>query len=199
MGSPARPRVRFGEGDVLQFRIELEGLLPVVWRRIIVSARASLHELHGVIERAMGRDAGGGYLFEVDGVRYADAEGDPGPGREGEYTALEALQLAPGARFSHVAEGHSEPWRHLVTLEQIAPRMVGQRLPVCVGGGRAAPPIECDGARGYRALLAAMREPLDPRAADLRTWLPDDFDPEFVNLVAINADLAKVPKHRPAA
>jgi hypothetical protein len=199
MGTSGRPRVRHGEGDVLQLRIELEGLLPVVWRRLVVSGRASLHELHDIIEHAMGREPGGGYAFLVDGVRYTDAGGDAAPGRAGEFTSLDALGLAPGSRLRHITESHGEPWRHVITIEAIAPRMVGQRLPACLAGGRAAPPPECDGVGEYRDLLAALEEPHDPRAADLRTLLPEDFDPEFMDLVGINAELARIPKHRPAA
>ena len=71
---PSRSRVRFGEGRVFQLRVELVDISPTVWRRLVVSARASLHELHVVIERAMGRDPGIGYEFDVDGVRYINPE-----------------------------------------------------------------------------------------------------------------------------
>src|SRR5512141_1646389 len=70
MALPSRPRVRFGSGDVYQLRIELDGIVPMIWRRIMVSGRASLHELHGVIQGAMRCDESTPYHFEVDGVRY---------------------------------------------------------------------------------------------------------------------------------
>jgi hypothetical protein len=199
MGAPGRHRIRFGDGDVLQFRIELIGITPMVWRRVTVSGRASLQELHGVIQRAMGRGADGGYAFEVDGVRYLDPIDDPEPGHASDDTSLEMLELHPGAVCQHVAEHHGEPWQDQVILELMAPRLMGQRLPVCLAGGRAAPPEDCDGPGRYREMLAALAEPHDPRNADLRAWLPDDFDPAYVDLVAINASLARLPKHRPAA
>jgi Plasmid pRiA4b ORF-3-like protein len=199
MESSARPRIRFGEGRVFQLRVELDGVTPVVWRRIMVSGRASLHELHRVIERSMQRDGGGGYAFQVDGVRYVDPADEPGPGRDAHDVSLEALALHPGIRLLHVAENHGEPWQHIVTLEQARPRLVGQRLPVCVAGARAAPPDDCSGPRAYRELLTVLADPLDPRAAELRSWLPEHFDPEYADVTAINAALAKVPKHRPAA
>ena len=199
MGAPARYRIRFGDGAVLQFRIELEGITPVVWRRVAVSGRTSLQELHGVIQRAMGRDAEVAYAFEVDGVRYLDSIDDPEPGHEADDTSLEMLELHPGAVARHAVQHHGEPWHDRVILELVAPRMIGQRLPTCLAGGRAAPPDDCDGPSGYRAMLAALAEPLDPRSAEMRAWLPEEFDPEYVDLVAINASLARTPKHRPAA
>lgn len=194
-----RLRVRFGEGNVLQLRIELQDVVPTVWRRALVSARASLHELHAVIQGAMNRETNNGYRFDVDGVSYGDPEDGPDRGHDASTTALEALGLHIGASFMHVADDHQEPWRSLVTLEQDSPRLVGQRLPVCIAAGRAAPPVDCAGPAEYRRILAALADPLDPGAADLRSWLPEHFDPAYASVTAINALLARIPRHRPAA
>lgn len=194
-----RARIRFGEGPVFQLRLELEGITPAVWRRILVSARASLMELHEVIERAIGAGADAGYHFDVDGIRYGDPLDEPVLGRRTDTVALESLGLHLGARFHHIAEHHGEPWRHAVTLERSAARLVGQRLPSCITGCRAAPPPECAGPGAFRELLAQIADPLDPRAAEWRNWLPEHFDPDYADVTAINAALARIPKHRPAA
>jgi hypothetical protein len=195
----SRPRIRFGEGRVFQLRVELDEVAPLVWRRLLVSGRASLHELHDVIERAMGGDTDDGYTIRVDGIAYHPIADEPPRGRECEATSLDDLGLHIGARFEHLAEAHGDPWHHVVTVEQVTLRLVGQRLPACIAGGRAAPPDDCTGPRAYRELLAALADPLDPRTADVRSWLPDHFDPEYVDVTAINAALARIPKHRPAA
>jgi hypothetical protein len=195
----SRSRIRFGEGHVVQLRVELELVTPTVWRRLLVSDRASLHELHDVIEHAMGRDPYRPFRFEVDGVRYHDPVDAPRPGRHADRVALDTLGLHVGARFTHLAENHGDPWRHVLSVEQIAPRRVGLRLPTCVAGRRAAPPDDCAGPRHYREMLAAIADPTDPRCAELRSWLPEHFDPDYADVTSINAALAKVPKHRPAA
>ncbi|MGH7582049.1 MAG: plasmid pRiA4b ORF-3 family protein [Gemmatimonadales bacterium] len=195
----ARPRIRFGEGRVFQLRIELKGIDPPIWRRVLVSARASLHELHDVIERALGPDGTRGYTFEVDGVGFTDPNGDTALGAQAAGTSLDSLGLHVGARFTHRAENHGDPWTHVLTIEQVVPRFVGQRLPSCVAGRRAAPPDEVSGPAAYRELLAAFSRPLDARSAELRSWLPEHFDPEYADLTTINAALARIPKHRPAA
>ncbi len=198
MGYSARPRVRFGDGDVYQLRIELSGILPTVWRRVAVAGRASLHELHGIIQRSLDRDdeSGFGYCFVVDGVSYFDPGERPEPGHAAAATSLEQLALHAGARFEHAVEHLGDGWQHVVTLELVTPRLVGQRLPSCLGAGRAAPPEHCGGAPDYRALLEALEDPHDPLARD---WLPEDFDPGHVDVVTINAALARLPRHRPAA
>ncbi len=197
MASSSRPRIRRGEGDVIQFRLDLATVRPPIWRRLQVSARASLLELHAVVQRTLGRDEAPIHAFEIDGVRYAD------PGEcldcSTERTALAVLPLHAGARLVHEVESEGEAWCHVLTVEQVAPRLVGQRLPLCLGGEGAAPPDDVEGPERYQAMLAALEHPFDPRAAELRSWLPHDFDPGFVDLTAINARLARLPKHRPAA
>lgn len=199
MALPARERVRHGDGEAMQFRIELDGVAPTVWRRVAVSSRASLHELHGVIQRVLGHDPEASYRFEIDGVLYRDPADDPTPGHAADEVSLGVLELHVGAMSEHVVETLDEPWLHRLVLERSAPRLVGQRLPICLAAGRAAPPDDCDGPGHYRAMLAALAAPLDPRGADLRTWLPEGFDPDYADLAGINAALAKLPKHRPAA
>ena len=108
------------------------------------------------------------------------------------------LELHPGAVLLHVAEHHGEPWRDRVTLELVTPRLVGQRLPVCIAGARAAPPDDCESPSQFQAMLAAIAYPLDPASADLCAWLPDGFDLAYVDLAALNAGLSKIPRHRPA-
>jgi hypothetical protein len=197
MGSSTRPRIRRGEGAVLQLRVELTGVHPTIWRLLLVSERASLLELHGAIQRALGTDASPEHAFEVDGVRYADPEACTDCTTE--ETDLASLGLVPGSRLLHEVATEGEPWRHVVTVEQVSPRLVGQRLPVCLAGERASPPDDIEGPARFQHLLAALDAPLDARTAELRDWLGEDFDPAFVDLTTINAQLARMPRHRPAA
>jgi hypothetical protein len=199
VGSSTRPRIRHGDGNVVQLRIELEEVHLRVWRRLLVSARASLLELHGVIQRTLGRDGFEAHAFEYDGIRYLDPDAGIENAPATDATSLRSLALNAGVRLVHEVETGSEPWRHVVTVEKITPRLVGQRLPACVDGGGAAPPDDCDGPSHYRDLLALLDRPDDPWDHELREWLPADFDPRWVDFIAINARLARLPKHRPAA
>lgn len=199
MGLSSRPRIRHGEGDVAILRVELADLSPGIWRRIAISTRASLLELHAVIQGAFGQFPADEHEFERDGVRYLDPAGADRPSHATDHTALHALAIMPGSRFTHAAATLDEPWRHVVTAEHLAPRLVGQRVPLCLAAVGAPPPEDCEGPTRYRELLASLDAPLDPRAAELREWLPADFDPRYANVNAINAHLGRLPKHRPAA
>lgn len=191
-----RPRIRVGEGQVLQFRVELLDVAPAVWRRLLLAERASLEEFHLSIEASMHTTPDGGYQFVVDGVSYAD---DSDGRRDPVTVALQSLGLHAGMRFEHASGGSPEPWRHVITVEAISPRLVGQRVPSCIAGARAAPPDGCAGPSAYRELLRVWHDPFDPHAAEWRSHLADHFDPDYADITAINAALARIPKRRPAA
>ena len=44
-------------GSVLQLKVRLLGISPMIWRRILVPEAMTLHELHGVLQVAMGWEA----------------------------------------------------------------------------------------------------------------------------------------------
>lgn len=55
---------------ILQFRVWLKGLSPMVWRRVQVPATMTLREFHGVLQVAMGWEGIHLYQFVVHTVRY---------------------------------------------------------------------------------------------------------------------------------
>jgi len=40
--------------EIVQIKVWLLGISPMVWRRLLVPSTCTLHELHGVIQVAMG-------------------------------------------------------------------------------------------------------------------------------------------------
>lgn len=196
MTSAYRPRIRHGDGSVVHLRVDLDGVMPPTWRRLEVSSRASLLELHAVLQRAFGQSDGAAHRFVIDGVQYHDPDSATDPNHATDHTDLRALALHRGDRFVHEVETGADAWLHHVVVENRTPRLTNQRLPWCVTGEGASPPDECDGPLHYQEMLAALVSPLDPRSVELREWLPNDFDPNFVDLTAINAELGRLPKHR---
>lgn len=196
MHGAGRARIRHGDGAVMQLRADLDGLTEPVSRRLLVSTRASLLELHLVVQRSFGRPEAEVHHFDIDGIRFHDPGARDDPSHGTDRNDLRSAGLHAGARFVHEADSGDGAWRHILTVEQVSPRLVGQRLPVCLDGIGASPPEDCENAARYQALLDALAAPLDPRAAELRQWLPPDFDPDYVDLTAINAELGRLPRHR---
>lgn len=181
---------------MVHLRVDLAGVTPPVWRRLEVSSRASLLELHAVIQCAFGHPGVAPHHFSFDGVQYQDPDAGGEPARATDQNDLRALALHRGDRFSHEVEIGAGSWRHEIVMEHRTPRLTSQRVPWCVTGAGASPPEDCDGPVQYQRWLDALGASPEARNAELRDWLPTDFDPSFVDLVAINAGLAKLPKRR---
>jgi hypothetical protein len=196
MSSPQRQRVRHGDGAVATLRVDLDGVDVFVSRRLLVSTRATLLELHAIFQRAFGQHESAEHRFDVDGVAYHDPEGGQDELHSTELNDLRSLGLHAGLTFVHESPTPSSAWRHSVVVEQLSPRLTGQRLPLCIEGEGASPPEDCDGPEEYGEMLAALASPYDPEAAELRQWLPEQFDPTFCDVPAINVALSKVPRLR---
>jgi Plasmid pRiA4b ORF-3-like protein len=81
---------------ILQFKVWLIGISPMVWRRVLVPAAFTLGELHGVIQVAMGWEGIHLYQFSLRAVRYGSWE----LSASSPDVTLAALRLRKGARSS---------------------------------------------------------------------------------------------------
>ncbi|WP_202800484.1 plasmid pRiA4b ORF-3 family protein [Novosphingobium sp. Rr 2-17] len=130
--------------DILQFKIWLKGLSPMIWRRVQVSEDATLRELHGIFQLTMGWEGIHLFSFDLRAVRYGSHE----LGMRSPDESLGDLQLRKGARFAYEYDLNI-PWDHEVRLEdrfQIQPR---RHYPYCVDGHGACPPEDCGGPAGF--------------------------------------------------
>jgi hypothetical protein len=59
---------------VLQVKVWLIGISPMVWRRVLAPATFTLRELHGVIQVAMGWEGNHLYVFQLRAARYGSWE-----------------------------------------------------------------------------------------------------------------------------
>jgi hypothetical protein len=80
---------------VLQIKVWLIGISPMVWRRVLVPAAFTLCELHGVIQVAMGWEGFHLFQFCLRAVRYGSSE----LSTSSPNVMLAALRLRKGARF----------------------------------------------------------------------------------------------------
>ena len=61
-------------GDIVQLKLRLVGISPMIWRRVLVPASISLRELHGVFQVAMGWEGTHLYAFDIYAVQYGSFE-----------------------------------------------------------------------------------------------------------------------------
>jgi hypothetical protein len=130
--------------DIVQIKVWLLGVSPMVWRRVLVPANFTLRELHGVVQVAMGWEAIHLYQFSLRAVRYGSSELSAS---SPDFT-LVALRLRKGNRFLYEYDLNI-PWCHGIRIEDIAARQTNMTYPACTGGSGACPPENCHDPTGF--------------------------------------------------
>ena len=170
--------------------VQLAEIEPSIWRRLAVPGPSTLHDLHGILQAAMPWQDSHLYQFEVGDTRYEDPNPDdrdpsvPDP----RAVSLDQLGLVQGDRFRYTYD-FGDDWHHDLTVEGVVPLPREVLRPLCLGGARACPPEDCGGVGGYEELLGALRRPQSAAAREFHEWLGRVYDPEELDLAAINLRL----------
>lgn len=183
-----RKKVLSDKNEVLQLRIELLDIEPLIWRRIVVPDSLTLLELHAIIQGAMGWRDSHLHLFEIGERRFEIPEDDRlglEEGSEDERRHKLRAVLSRTAEFLYVYDS-GDDWRHRIVLESDVTPVPERYLPFCVGGERACPPEDCGGVPGYPEFLEALASPRHPEHQAMRGWAPG-FEPEPFNVTQANA------------
>jgi hypothetical protein len=110
---PEEDRALAADSDaIVQIKVWLLGVSPMVWRRVLVPATLMLRELHGVIQVAMGWEGYHLYQFCLRARRFGSWE----LSASSPDVALAALGLRKGARFGYEYDLNI-PWRHEIRVE----------------------------------------------------------------------------------
>lgn len=178
---------------IYQLEITLQEIDPAIWRRVQVLGNTTLAELHHVIQRAMGWEGYHLWRFQLGSVEY----GTPSPGEIGWQPHLAD---AASVRLTEIVRtgdtllyeyDFGDAWQHRIRIEKVFGAEQGAEYPRCIAGARACPPEECGGAWGYAHLLDVLADPADSRHEEMLDWLGGHFDPEEVDIGAINHRLAE--------
>lgn len=176
---------------ILQLRIELLLIEPLIWRRLQVPGDYTFWDLHVAIQSAFGwsdthlhefrawRHRDGGSRFGIPMDEFDDAA----PSLPGwEYRVADVLTPAnPRLEYEY---DFGDGWRHVITLEAVLTAAPGKKYPRCTAGERSGPPDDCGGPGGYESLLETLANPEDPEHASSHAWAVSQkgrrgkFDPE---------------------
>jgi diadenosine tetraphosphate (Ap4A) HIT family hydrolase len=180
---------------IYQINVTLRAIHPPIWRLLQVPGRATLHQLHLVLQAALGWENYHLYQFEWAGVTIAepDPEVDPltFPDLNSHQTRLSTIAPREGTTLVYEYD-FGDSWKHDLVVEWLLPAEEGVRYPRCLAGQRACPREDCGGTSGYEDLVEALRDPGHERHAELRTWAGQAYDPEAFDLAATNRALRKV-------
>lgn len=157
-------------GTLHELKITLLDLKPPVWRLVRVRSDATLGQLHGVIQAAMGWMNCHLHAFRVKGASFSDPEfeleGDEGD----EFQVPLAKFLArPGDMITYEYD-FGDGWEHEVRLMAVVPALPSARRAECIGGARACPIDDVGGTGGYEHLLEVLADPHNEEHAELQQW-----------------------------
>ncbi len=170
--------------SIYQIRIQLRGIKPGIWRRLLVRNSSSLAELHDVIQIAMGWQDCHIHQFVKDRVCYGLSEGMQ---NELDYRVSQLLK-EKGDKLLYEYD-FGDGWQHDVVLEKILPFKQGQTLPVCLAGERACPLEDIGGIPGYEMCLHALANSDDPTYEAYLEFTVEDFDADYFSVECVNEDL----------
>ena len=183
--------------DLLKVRIELNDIMPPIWREILIPARYSFWDLHVAIQDAMGWWDSHLHEFRIDdpgreqqrliGIPMdEDMDGFPETEPGWDIPVIDHL-LEPGDHLVYEYD-FGDSWVHDITLRSVESREKGRRYPQCVAGERACPPEDCGGIHGYASLLQTLLDPDDSEYEALSEWVPEGWGPELFRTTDVKFD-----------
>ena len=137
--------------SIHQLRVVLQGVSPLVWRRLLVPGDISLADLHQVLQTAFGWSDFYLYEFHFHGRTVGRDTGDRHAVR------LADLALHRGERFRYCYNFFAY-WECDIRLEALL-SVTASSLPSCVAGRNSAPEEDKGGAWRYQQLQDHHRFP----------------------------------------
>lgn len=167
------------------FEIVLVGTEPPVWRIVEINKNMKLHDLHRVIQLAMGWENRHLYSFirktnnhvieytlpEYDDEQSEFAENDP------RQYKLKDIFTAAGDEIMYLYD-YGDNWEHRVIFKGSKYATSYNGYPSCTAGARACPPEDVGGIPGYNEMLRSIAEKNKKELAYYREWLGGQFDPD---------------------
>ena len=176
--------------SIARLTVTLQGIRPLVWRRLEVPIAFSFAELSAVILTAFGwtgrhrhdfllvdcrigvphRETPHDTPLAIDGL--ADPLGQlapelaslmPTPPFEDERNVTLAREIERGRLRFLYRYDFADDWRHLVEVDDVAVAEPDIAYPGCLGGCRAAPPEGCGGSAGYEHFCRGTGRPTSRR------------------------------------
>ncbi len=171
---------------IFQLKITLERSKPPIWRRLLVSEKTKLSDLHYIFQAAMGWTnshlhqfvVGGNYIgvpFDEDFEETLDES----KFRLGEIVAGEKSKFTYDYDFG-------DGWGHSIVVEKVLPKIKGAKYPGCIGGKNACPPEDCGGIWGFYDLLKILEDKQHPEHKEMVEWIGREFDPKEFDLEKTN-------------
>jgi hypothetical protein len=176
-------------------RIELEGIQPLIWRRVGVRTSMTLEGLHGVIQAAMGWLNSHLWQIEADEQKYGPRVPDEADWNErmqnAATVALSSLVARGVTEFGYLYD-MGDGWQHRVIIEKQNTSEAGALYPQFLGGERRCPPEDCGGIPGYCEFLNNIASKQKAKRDHAQVWYGGPYDANDIEEKRIVAALTRM-------
>src|ERR1051326_5707185 len=179
--------------DIARLRVTVDEVAPAVMRRVEVPLAMRLHDLHFVLQIAVGWQNCHPLAFRRGGKGWGwdgrDADTNPLPAEAA--TLADVLRLGRSFEYGYV---FGEDWQHTVEIEAVAPAEPGMVYPRLIEAQGRCPPADIGGAAGYEVYVTAIADPRHPLHETMIEFDDPDFDPVKVDAAALAKNLANLAR-----
>ena len=156
------------------FKIQIQGVNPPIWRRLLVPENITFSKFHNIIQVAFGWENDHAYEFSPSGWDSSPSIGSQfekyfGDGAEMDSNKLKLSDIFKTEKqtFTYIYDFGDE-WVHDITLEKIVDEKLKKAS--CVDGDGACPPEDCGGADDYMDFREIISDPKHPLHRDMLEW-----------------------------
>ena len=173
-----------------QIQIELKGVKPKVWRRVLLPSNLYLTDLHEIIQATMGWTDTHLHQFTRNGIYYVPSiQKDEIWGDDDgvAYEEIKISDLLKNEKDKIVYEyDFGDGWEHNIILEKKLPYDKNAQDVICIKGKNNCPPEDCGGVWGYANMLEILKQPEHEEHENYIEWLGEEFDPTYFDKDEIN-------------
>jgi Plasmid pRiA4b ORF-3-like protein len=176
-------------------RIELQGIEPLIWRRVSVRTAESLTYLHHAIQAVMGWLNCHLWAFEANNRRFSmRVPGEPewNERYENSETTTLGMLLQAGLRRMEYVCDMGDYWEHRVIVERLMASLSEVRYPQFLGGERRCPPEDCGGVPGYYEFMKNVTSKRKDKRAHAVAWYGGPYDADDIGEQTIVAALRRI-------
>lgn len=173
----------------LELELHLLDVEPMVSRTVHLPGGTTLNELHEVIQCVMAWEDCHLHNFDVHGMEYARPTPHFQQGtRDSRAVLVNQCLNQAGDRIRYTYD-YGDNWRVDIRLKET--RYPALSRPTLVAGIGGSPPEDCGGASGFDRLRRVLADANHAEHQELRDRMGVDFDPDALDVEALDQRLAR--------
>lgn len=164
---------------VYQLHIQLNDIIPTIWRRILTPSHVRLDDFHRILQTAIGWTNSHLHLFDTGSDTFAPLEFEVEDARNSRKVQLEDILKKEGSTVRYEYD-FGDGWVHTLTLEKIVQFDGDVFVTQCIGG-----------VFGFHRMLEILKDPSHEEYREFKVWLGRNYHPEKFDLNKVNKQLQK--------